>query len=73
MQDVFRQIDWERYELIPTIVQEKQSQQILMLAYSSKQSLELSLQTHLAHYFSRSKQRIWQKVSKVGTYNILKR
>lgn len=42
MQDVFRQIDWERYELIPTIVQEKQSQQILMLAYSSKQSLELS-------------------------------
>ncbi len=66
MQDVFRQIDWERYELIPTIVQEKQSQQILMLAYSSKQSLELSLQTHLAHYFSRSKQRIWQKGEQSG-------
>lgn len=66
MQDVIGQIDWERYELIPTIVQEKQSQQILMLAYSSKQSLELSLQTHLGHYFSRSKQRIWQKGEQSG-------
>ncbi|MCX2716402.1 bifunctional phosphoribosyl-AMP cyclohydrolase/phosphoribosyl-ATP diphosphatase HisIE [Helicobacter sp. MIT 21-1697] len=66
MQDVVGQIDWKRYELIPTIVQEKQSQQILMLAYSSKQSLELSLQTHLGHYFSRSKQRIWQKGEQSG-------
>ncbi|WP_295701938.1 bifunctional phosphoribosyl-AMP cyclohydrolase/phosphoribosyl-ATP diphosphatase HisIE [Helicobacter mastomyrinus] len=66
MQDLLGLIDWERYELIPTIVQEEQSGEILMLAYSSKQSLELTLQTQLAHYFSRSKRRIWQKGEQSG-------
>ncbi|TLD96052.1 bifunctional phosphoribosyl-AMP cyclohydrolase/phosphoribosyl-ATP diphosphatase HisIE [Helicobacter jaachi] len=66
MQDGFERIEWERYELIPTIVQEYQTHKVLMLAYSSKQSLELTLQTHLAHYFSRSKHRIWQKGEQSG-------
>lgn len=54
-------IDWKRNELIPTIVQDYGSKEVLMLAYSSYQSLETTLQTRFAHYFSRSKQRIWQK------------
>lgn len=66
MQNVLGQIDWKRYELIPTIVQEQGSGEILMLAYSSKESLELSTNTRIAHYFSRSKQRIWQKGEQSG-------
>lgn len=72
MRDVLRKIDWERYELIPTIVQEWGSNEILMLAYSSKQSLELSLQSQVAHYFSRSKQRIWQKGEQSGNTQQIK-
>lgn len=72
MRDVLEKIDWERYELIPTITQEWGSNEILMFAYSSKQSLELSLQSGLAHYFSRSKQRIWQKGEQSGNTQKIK-
>lgn len=72
MYDVLEKIDWERYELVPTIAQEIGSNEILMLAYSSKQSLELSLQSHIAHYFSRSKQRIWQKGEQSGNIQQIK-
>lgn len=69
---MLEKIDWERYELIPTIVQEWGNNEVLMLAYSSKQSLELSLQSQLAHYFSRSKQRIWQKGEQSGNTQQIK-
>lgn len=72
MRDVLEKIDWERYELIPTITQEWGSNEILMFAYSSKQSLELSLQSQIAHYFSRSKQRIWQKGEQSGNTQKIK-
>ena len=48
--------------LIPTVVQEKISNEILMVAYSNKQSLELSLNSHKAHFWSRSRNKIWLKV-----------
>lgn len=54
-------LDWEKCPLIPTIVQERGSREVLMLAYSSRESLTLSIQSGKAHYYSRSKQRIWQK------------
>lgn len=66
MQDVLSAIDWAKNGLIPTIAQDQESKQVLMLAYSSKESLQLSLRTHIAHYFSRSKQRIWQKGEQSG-------
>lgn len=65
-QNILNLIDWERYELIPTIAQEADGGEVLMLGYSSKQSLLLTLQTRLAHYFSRSKHRIWQKGEQSG-------
>jgi len=37
-----------------------------MMAYMNKEALELSLNTKIAHYFSRSKQRIWKKGESSG-------
>jgi len=55
-------IDFEKQGgIIPVIVQEIDSNEVLMLAYMDKEALELTLQTNYAHYFSRSKQRIWKK------------
>ena len=48
--------------LIPTIVQEKTSNEILMLAYSNKQSLELSMKSQKAHFWSRSRKKFGLKV-----------
>lgn len=59
-------IDWEKSPLVPTIVQDIEDKSVLMLAYSNQESLSLSLERKIAHYFSRSKQRIWQKGEQSG-------
>jgi phosphoribosyl-AMP cyclohydrolase / phosphoribosyl-ATP pyrophosphohydrolase len=60
-------IDWEKMNgLIPVITQDASTNEVLMLAYMDKQALELTLKTKQAHYFSRSKQRIWKKGESSG-------
>lgn len=55
------QIDWEKSELLPVIVQDSTTLEVLMMAYMNREALELSVSTRIAHYFSRSKQRLWKK------------
>jgi phosphoribosyl-ATP pyrophosphohydrolase/phosphoribosyl-AMP cyclohydrolase len=47
-------------------VQDNANNEVLMMAYMNKEALKLSLQTKIAHYFSRSKQRIWKKGESSG-------
>ena len=47
--------------LVPVIVQDYKSDQILMLAYLNQEAWEISLKTKLATYWSRSRQSIWVK------------
>lgn len=55
-------LDWEKMDnLIPVITQDANTNEVLMLAYMNKEALELSLRSSYAHYFSRSKNRIWKK------------
>jgi len=55
-------IDWEKMNnLIPVITQDATTNEVLMLAYMNQEALELTIKTNFAHYFSRSKQRIWKK------------
>ena len=54
-------IDWNKTPLIPAIAQDHESAEILMLAYINEEAYNLTLATGYAHYFSRSKQRIWKK------------
>jgi len=66
MQEVVNRVDWEKSELLPVIVQDVANNEVLMMAYMNKEALTLSLQTKVAHYFSRSKQRIWKKGESSG-------
>ncbi len=61
MQEILNRVDWDKSELLPVIVQDDTTNEVLMMAYMNKEALQLSLETKLAHYFSRSKQRIWKK------------
>jgi phosphoribosyl-ATP pyrophosphohydrolase/phosphoribosyl-AMP cyclohydrolase len=54
-------IDWNKNPLIPAIAQDHETSQVLMLAYMNEEAYNLTLSTGYAHYFSRSKQRIWKK------------
>ncbi len=61
MKNIIDRVDWQKQELLPVIVQDITTNEVLMMAYMNSEALELSLKTSQAHYFSRSKQRIWKK------------
>jgi phosphoribosyl-AMP cyclohydrolase len=54
--------------LIPAIVQDSTSKEVLMLAYMNAQSLELTLKTGKATYWSRSRNELWVKGATSGHY-----
>ena len=54
--------------LIPAIVQDSTSKEVLMLAYMNSQSLELTLTTGKATYWSRSRNELWVKGATSGHY-----
>jgi len=66
MSEALNRVDWEKSELLPVIVQDVENSEVLMMAYMNKEALSLSLSTKVAHYFSRSKQRIWKKGESSG-------
>ena len=61
MEEILNRVDWEKSKLLPVIVQDETTNEVLMMAYMNREALQLSLETKLAHYFSRTKQRIWKK------------
>lgn len=48
-------------ELIPAIVQESGTGEVLMLAYMNKESMKLTLETGYTWFYSRSRQKLWNK------------
>lgn len=59
--------------LIPTVVQDIHSKEVLMLAYSNKKSLKKALKTGKATYYSRSRESLWTKGETSGNTQKLKR
>lgn len=50
--------------LVPVIVQKsnhRRAGKVLMLAYANEQALRLTMETGLAHFWSRSRKRLWKK------------
>ena len=52
--------------LIPVVAQERKSGKVLMLAYANQQAVERTLETGFAHYWSRSRQKLWKKGEESG-------
>ncbi|MBD3801495.1 MAG: bifunctional phosphoribosyl-AMP cyclohydrolase/phosphoribosyl-ATP diphosphatase HisIE [Campylobacterales bacterium] len=66
MQEILNRVDWQKQELLPVIVQDVHTNEVLMMAYMNREALQRSLETKLAHYYSRSKQRLWKKGESSG-------
>lgn len=55
-------LDWQKMDnLIPAIVQDADSRQILMLGYMNQEALAKTMETGLVTFYSRSKQALWTK------------
>ena len=53
-------------ELIPAIIQEEATGEVLMLAYMNKESMAKTLETGYTWFFSRSRQKLWNKGESSG-------
>jgi len=58
--------------LIPAIVQDAETKEVLMMAYMNRESWEATLKTGKATYWSRSRQRLWLKGESSGNVQIVK-
>lgn len=58
--------------LIPVVVQNFNSKEILMLAYTNVEALEKTLSTGFAHYWSRSRKKLWKKGETSGNVQRIK-
>lgn len=70
MGSVFGEIEFDQRGLAPCVVQDFASGEVLMLAWISAQSLEMTLETGELHFHSRSRDQIWRKGETSG--NILR-
>ncbi len=52
--------------LIPVVVQDIMSLEVLMVAYANEEAVSLTRDTGFAHYFSRSRKKIWKKGEESG-------
>lgn len=57
---------FQKGELIPAIIQEASTSQVLMLAYMNRESLEKTLDTGYTWFYSRSRQTLWNKGATSG-------
>lgn len=65
-------IKWNDDGLVPVVVQEEGSGQVLMHAWMNRESLDLTRKTGKATYWSRSRQSLWVKGESSGHFQIIK-
>ena len=59
-------IQFNETGMVPAIAQDHITGEILMMAWMNKEALSLSIETHQAVYYSRSRQELWFKGEKSG-------
>ena len=66
-------LDFEKNDgLIPAIVQDCQTGQVLMMGYMNKESIQKTIDTHYVTFFSRARQKLWTKGEESRHYLNLK-
>ncbi len=58
--------------LVPVVVQDVESNEVLMLAYMNEEALKKTMDTGFAHYFSRSRNKLWKKGESSGNVQEVK-
>ncbi|MDP8217749.1 MAG: phosphoribosyl-AMP cyclohydrolase [Candidatus Theseobacter exili] len=57
-------LDWVKFDergLLPAIVQDAENGVVLMVAYMNKEALDKTIETGKAHFWSRSRKKLWAK------------
>jgi phosphoribosyl-ATP pyrophosphohydrolase/phosphoribosyl-AMP cyclohydrolase len=68
MENIGESIKWDSRGLIPVVVQDARTRDVVMVAYMNAEALELTRTTGRAHYYSRSRNTLWIKGETSGHY-----
>ena len=66
MTDWLDEVHWNDAGLVPAIAQDAVSGEVLTLAWMNREALERTAQTQSAHYWSRSRGKLWRKGEQSG-------
>ncbi|MCB6183660.1 phosphoribosyl-AMP cyclohydrolase [Leeia sp. TBRC 13508] len=70
--DWLDQVNWNADGLVPAIAQDANSGKILMVAWMNKEALALTAKLGTAHYYSRSRKKLWHKGEESGHFQDVK-
>jgi len=59
-------LDFGEDGLVPAVAQDADTGEVLMLAYANREAVEATVETGRAHYFSRSREALWEKGATSG-------
>ena len=59
---------FQKSDLIPVIIQDQETKDILMLGFTNKEAVELTLETKTAWFWSRSRNELWNKGATSGNF-----
>lgn len=66
IQELPSEIKYDASGLIPAIVQDSETNDVLMMAYMNEESLRLTLEKGETHFWSRSRNKLWHKGATSG-------
>ena len=66
------QIKFDDNGLVPVIVQDSTTGQVLMLAYANKEALQKTIDSKKSHFWSRSRKKLWMKGEESGNVQNIK-
>jgi phosphoribosyl-AMP cyclohydrolase len=67
MSDIWlNKINWSDDGLVQVVTQEAETKKVLMVAWMNREALKLTVETGEAHYWSRSRKKLWHKGEESG-------
>lgn len=60
-EELLKEVKFLSDGLVPVIVQDFKGKDVLMLAYMNEEALRKTIETGLAHFYSRSRKKLWMK------------
>ncbi|RQW22192.1 phosphoribosyl-AMP cyclohydrolase [Rhodobacteraceae bacterium CH30] len=60
------EVKWDGNGLVTAIAQDAKTQRVLMVAWMNREALQLTADSGIAHYYSRSRQKLWKKGEESG-------
>ncbi len=73
MENFLKQVRFNSHGLVPAIIQDSETLAVLMMAYMNDEALRATMNTGITHFWSRSRQKLWQKGETSGNIQRVKK